>query len=286
MEKRRQEFWTFYLQNFKSELVAKFNNSVFGFDNLDKSVDKIVWTVYENLDSILLSALVSYISVHKTKGNETSVYDSLFDDNHSNTIRVLEDFSPKVFQDINFRILKFKYNIFCCLDRSYKRWSDICDAFGMRRDSELSDLLITSGDAHALGYQTVVFKFNGNSQGFVYKSIHLGVDMFINKTIDSIERNLRDSRWSSPKILSYADDSFNAYGYIEFIKYGGDVKNKSEVKNLFYQFGKLLAYGKVFKITDGHADNVIVSNPNIFWIDLETAFHTFISDLNNTHPWK
>lgn len=102
--------------------------------------------------------------------------------------------------------------------------------------------------------------------------------------ISQLEKELFNNNWKAPKILTYEEDSFNPYGYIEFIQYTGHCKNIAEAKKLYYQFGKLLAYGKLFKISDGHADNVIVNYPNITWIDLETTFHTYITNFEDIHP--
>jgi lantibiotic modifying enzyme len=109
-------------------------------------------------------------------------------------------------------------------------------------------------------------------------------DLVINGIISDIEKRFMYSSWLIPQIISYNDGDFNSYGFVRFIKYNGALKNVSEVKQLYLQYGKLLGYGQVFKIADGHADNIIINYPHISWVDLETAFHTFINAPTVAHP--
>ena len=86
------------------------------------------------------------------------------------------------------------------------------------------------------------------------------------------------------KVLPMKKSKNLHYGYIEFYSYKGNVKSKTAAALLFRKFGHLLAFGKTFKISDGHMDNLIVSYPNVYWIDLETAFHTFSGKIDkNIH---
>lgn len=130
MEKRRRNFWISYLDGFAIELGNKLKQAPFGIDNTRDVLDKIINTVIANLDDILSPVLPIYIAnLKSTSDINASIYEGLFNNDYPEVLRVLQEFCPKVFQDINLSILKFKYNIFCCLERTYKHWREVSSNF-------------------------------------------------------------------------------------------------------------------------------------------------------------
>ena len=84
------------------------------------------------------------------------------------------------------------------------------------------------------------------------------------------------------KVLSLADIDGD-YGCIEYCEVKNNVRELHEAEHLFECFGEIIAYGKFFKIADGHCDNIIVNGSKIVWIDLETAFHFFQDKIEGVH---
>ena len=85
------------------------------------------------------------------------------------------------------------------------------------------------------------------------------------------------------KVISKSDQIF-AYGYVQLVEEKLNFESYFDAKRIYSSMGQLLAWGKFFKISDGHCDNIIITEQNARWIDLETCFHFSKDFIYDIHP--
>ncbi|MDV7395532.1 DUF4135 domain-containing protein, partial [Arthrospira platensis SPKY1] len=95
------------------------------------------------------------------------------------------------------------------------------------------------------------------------------------------------------KKMLHKSDSHGDYTYIELLPTNNNATTEEELKQFFYNYGELLAFGEFFCITDGHYENIVVNMPQVHWIDLETALHVLpnfsvlhTTLIANTNKWN
>lgn len=285
MEKYRLSFWSKFLAPLRIDLKMKFYEGPKNFKYTQEIVySNVMNELALNLDSLLLPVIIAYISEVKAKNTSTSnVYKELFNCSVDTTLKKLEEFHSPTLEHIYNRCRRFKNHLMTAMSRIYSDWDEISEKFEIV-DDVLRTANFTCGDEHADGAQTSIFLFGEENRGFVYKPIDVKIDRMLNNIIASCEQDSGGCDLKTLKIIPKKLDALNHYGYIEYCKYKGNVKTKTEAAQIYKNFGKLIAYGKAFRITDGHCDNVIINSPSVCWLDLETAFHTFSGDMEDVHP--
>ena len=285
IEKKRYLFWMHYLSGISSEIKTHCNRGPLPFRQLsDHTLKSTLNILILDLESILLPMLVGYLQEHKTKSsNSTSVYTELFQ-NPEQCIELLETYHSPTMALLYNRCRKFKRNFYLVTERIYSDWEKIKSLFQLDDSDTLSGMKLASGDEHGQGEQTSVFLFNNNQQGFVYKPVDLQIDILMHDLFAYINSDFSEKYETDLKIHA-GQDTFDRYGYIGFCQYQGRTNNPKTAESVHDNYGKILYFGRFFKITDGHADNLIICKPNVIWLDLETSFHTFLSDiiLDNVH---
>lgn len=131
----------------------------------------------------------------------------------------------------------------------------------------LIKIKIELGDSHCRKRTVALYEFEKGIM--VYKPKSLDVDQKFNLLIDYL--NNKQIKYHIKKLEVIAKKN---YGWQPYIEYSG-CNNVGEIEQLYYKIG---VYACVFHIlygTDFHAENLIVSNANPFFIDLESLFQGF-----------
>lgn len=198
-------------------------------------------------------------------------------------MKKLEEFDSFTLSVVYRKISRFKYSFVKACERIFLDWEEIKTVFSIKDGFTISSIQGMGGDEHGLGDKTVVIAFNEGQTGFAYKPINVTVDQIVNRLFSLHENNYIESY--DQKFLRFItrNQNSNSYGYIEYCPYNGVVENMSSAAIIYEDFGRLLAFGKLLKIADGHSDNLIVNFPRVIWLDLETAFHSYSQDVKVTN---
>ena len=127
----------------------------------------------------------------------------------------------------------------------------------------LKSLDIGLGDSHNKHSQVIQLIFSNNKK-IIYKPRNsfgdLGI-LYVTKWL----RKHDISSFYMPEMEIHDDYSWNEG--IEYIK-----TNSNDLENIYFQFGTLVAVAHMFKISDLHMENIIISNGKVYLIDCETIF--------------
>lgn len=280
INKKRYEFWEWYFTEFAYDCRNRFKEGPLPFVNARESAySQILFSLISAVDAILTPTLVCYIEDNKKPG--LSIYNDLFSGNYQRTFELLEKFhSPTFFNVIN-RYRRFKAHFYTLTDRIFNDWEEIKKSFKIEDNEVLVNIKLMCGDEHFYGGQTSLFRFGTGTKGFIYKPLGIGLDMLMQELKLLIYKDTKNVIISKTEKRNGIE---GGYGYIGLFEYIGEARDLMQAKNLYKDFGKLLAWGKFFKIADGHCDNIIVSDEGVQWIDLETAFLFTQDSVYDVHP--
>lgn len=291
VELQRFSFWrSFILNSHLFNLHEKFSEGPEPFKSAKAQVyENIIRTLSAILDTFLLPTLAAYLNVKKSTSKNITVednyfYKELFSKNYQDILKEIEAFHTPTVENIFQRCNKFRYHFNKTCDRIFNDWSDIKKLFNINDEDVLDFTRFFIGDEHGLGAQTTLISFNEGKKGFVYKPVDIKIDILVHGLIAYIYSEFSE-KYSSTLKFHPVNKNNEQYGYIELVAYSGNLKNTQEAETIYYNYGKLLALGHVLKLSDGHADNIIVNYPNVHWLDMETAFHFTNSDISDiVHP--
>ena len=273
----RIEFWKNFTSNLHVDLERYLKSlNIPHFSKQAKFiVNQSFNDLFRHLDDILTPTIVSYIiqNKEKTKG----IYDSLFNINYHETISKLSEFDSNSVANLYRKTKKFRYHFKLLFQRLARDWPEIYKTFEIKEGDYITTCKLTSGDGHFDGTQTSLFRFNDSSKGFVYKPINMNLDLLICE----LQKFLGTQVYS--KVISKSDQIF-AYGYVQLVEEKLNFESYFDAKRIYSSMGQLLAWGKFFKISDGHCDNIIITEQNARWIDLETCFHFSKDFIYDIHP--
>ena len=277
MEKNRKALLSFLLEPVEKSIFNSFNHLPLPFQsNAYNLTHSIIHTIIPHLDKILAPTIVHYMHA------KNSSYNEIFSSSTQDTIEKLETYHSSTFIYIYQTIRKFQFHLNGLITRLQKDWEKIVDIFSINSEDKIMDIKITAGDQHGYGAQTSLVIFE-NNKGFVYKPLGISMDVLFSEMIGWMNENIHlPLKAYHQKILTFTDKD-GQYGYIKLLPYNSKATSKQKVEETYYNFGKLIALGKFFSISDGHCDNIIVNVPVVHWIDLECAFHFFEDKINNVH---
>ncbi len=280
MEKMRKRFWDSFLNDEKDRIADKLRVGPYSFRQKNLEVaTKLTNNFCFDLDAIITPAIVSYMS--KRNGTRNT-YQSLFSNGFTKALEELIFSESKTLEKIYQSVLRFRLDIDLTLERVYKDWERLAEEFSILKSDYLSEIVSGAGDSHGFGNRTSIFKFNSGIKGFVYKPICLEIDTLLN----DLKYFICEKRTTEKpnKVIKFSNPKpFSSYGYSKLIIGNSHAKSMIDVQNAFKEFGKLLAFGKIFNISDGHYENIIVDAPRVHWIDMEMGFNYFES-VEANHP--
>ncbi|MGI2262336.1 DUF4135 domain-containing protein [Candidatus Cardinium hertigii] len=275
---KRLKLWWRFLDQIVQDIDDQLKTGPRPFKNAKRSiVSDIVNTLIAHLDIILIPTLVTYI--HTQKGNtksNCSIYDSLFAEDPILILEKLERFHSQTIINVYNKCRRFKLHFYQLTNRIFKDWEEIKKLYHLYDTDSLSSMQLMCGDEHFQGAQTSILRFESGKKGFVYKPINMNVELLI-QDLQSAANIWQGYNPVENRIITKYD-GINYYGYLGLYAYNGKVRSLEEAKAVYYNFGKILAWGIFFKISDGHCDNIIVNAPDVHWIDLESTFH-FMHDI-------
>lgn len=290
IEEKRKKFLCSFLANLHSEVENKFSEGPNPFRNMEGVIlDVMFSTLCVFLDTYLIPVCVDYINTERSAGRipeNSSSYDLLFSKNYTEILEIFEkNYSPVMSQMYN-RCRIFKKHLLLACDRIFADWPEIKEKFGISDDDKIHRARFFCGDPHGDGPQTSIITFNNGEKGFVYKPVNLSIVQFFYDLLGYVEEKCEFSFKKIPSIIMKKSVGNGDYGYINFISYKGHVQNQAEAEKIYESFGKVLAFARFFKVADGHADNIVIHSPDVFWIDLENSFHFESKQLIQTdiHP--
>jgi lantibiotic modifying enzyme len=292
MEEKRKNFWKGFIANVADEIKQKFSQGPKPFSQTENIiVTNILSSLVSFLDVYLLPVIVDYIAQQKQykadKAISTSIYDSLFSKNYAEIIETLETNYSEVMIKIYNRIRLFTTHYMQACDRIFSDWEEIKLKFNVTDDDKIYDIRFFCGDIHGTaGGQTTIITFNNEEKGFVYKPVDLSIVEFFHSAFNFTQEKCGLSFRNIPSIISKRSVGSADYGYINFISYQGQLKSLSEARKVYENYGRILAFARFFKISDGHCDNMLIQSPDVFWIDLENSFHFVSAELasSDIHP--
>ena len=285
IEDKRLKFWQQFLSNMLIDIRQQFKAGPKPFREASNQVlEAIISSLIINLEPILLPTVVSYLYSPKNISiDSSSKYTSLFNGDYEKTFSILEEFHSPTIRVLFNRCRRFRSHFFLACQRIFEDWELIQANFNIKNNSELYAVRLTCGDEHNQGAQTSIFTFDKGVKGFVYKPVDVSIDLLMHNIFAYYENNFQEGFTPILKVIPRSENTAERYGYVELCPYVGNINNKSEVQKIYEELGKLLAFGKVFKIADGHSDNIIINTPRAVWLDLETAFHSFSSEICGVH---
>lgn len=127
----------------------------------------------------------------------------------------------------------------------------------------IKNLEIGLGDSHNKHSNVIKLTFSNNKK-IIYKPRNSFGDLGISHVVEWL-RKYKVSSFYIPKMEIYNDYCWNEE--ISYIK-----TSKNKLKNVYFQLGTLAAIAYMFKISDLHMENIIVSNGNVYLVDCETIF--------------
>lgn len=282
IDKKRMEFWRWYFREFKNDCKNKFAEGPRAFRLSNQDVyDQMLYSLIHDCDLILTPTIVSYIYEHKNEEKGGYIYDNLFSGNHHETLSLLENFHSTTFTHIINRYRRFKLHFYKLTERLFNDWTELKQIFNLFEDDLLHKIRLTCGDEHFYGGQTSILYFGQEEKGFVYKPVGIEGDLLVR------ELKILLGKKGKKSVIIAKDGSGGTeggYGYIGLHHYVGEVNNIAFAKELYKDFGRLLGWGKFFKIADGHSDNIIVSKDGVQWIDMEMIFYFGQKTTYEMHP--
>jgi len=237
----------------------------------EECLSSILTTFYmECLDlghRLVIVDLHEYKINHTLVGNEKEQFIQYLKERFSdknNLIKFLTSYP--VFTRILFeRTEYFLTNTKDMINNLEKSASNIVSVFNTSLPLCLTNYKGDSGDSHSKGKKVCILTIN-NEVDIVYKPKNL-----------EVAREIREFQ----KYISHFDDQINFYipkaiyaknfTLEEKVKPFG-VKNESEVKKFYQNFGQLIALAYILRGNDLHYENIIASGVHPVVIDLETFF--------------
>ncbi|OEH92800.1 type 2 lanthipeptide synthetase LanM family protein [Bacillus solimangrovi] len=134
-------------------------------------------------------------------------------------------------------------------------------------EGKLMKINMDQGDSHRGKKTVVIFEFEKGL--IVYKPKSLLVDQKLNHIINYI--NNKRIKYPLKNMEVIAKENYGWQPYVEYI--GCD--QKAEIEELYYKMGVYTCIFHTLLGTDFHAENVIVSKSDPFFIDLESLFQGF-----------
>lgn len=278
IEKYRKIFWEEFTRNFYNEMQNKFSEGPKPFREANESVlNSVRFQLCTFLDSYLVPVIVDYILRNKKDNCEdkksSAIYNSFFLGSFDAALGILEKNYSETLSIIFDRLNLFRSHFTQACERIFADWQEITEKFAITNNDSIERIRFFTGDIHGSGSQTTIILFNNGEKGFVYKPVDLSIIQFFYDLFAYIKDTLNFSFKKIPAIILKESPGFKNYGYIDFIKYKGDVADNKEAEEVYTNFGKILAFARFFNVADGHADNIVINSPDVFWIDLENAFH-------------
>lgn len=145
-----------------------------------------------------------------------------------------------------------------CLDRDA-----ICDAFGIRGNSDVAGVEPCASDPHN-GLRRVAILSLGSGQRVVYKPRPITVEAVWNDLLVFCEDLGAPANFRGYRVLDRG-----GYGWTEFV-HGAPCRGSEEASKYVTRAGALLAIVYVLGGTDCHADNIIPAGEYPVLIDVET----------------
>lgn len=283
IDNRRLKFWYAFLDGTKKDIVYQLESGPPAFKNRQKEVvTGILHDLIGHLDTTLVPTIITYIDTHRKQTTSNgSFYDILFSAPFSMILEKIEKFHSQTIINILHKCRRFKLHLYQLTHRIFIDWPEIQKQYQLSDNDSLSSMQLSCGDAHFQGAQTAILRFNADTKGFVYKPVDVHIDLLMH-TLRSTANGWQGYPPIKDRIIAKHDES-GYYGYLGLYTYQGQVGSLREAEEVYYNFGKWLAWGKCFKIADGHSDNIIVHVPHVHWLDLEATFH-FVHPIYPIHP--
>lgn len=275
---KRLNFWWGFLDEIVRDIECQLKTGPPPFKKAEKAIlVDIVNTLIVHLDVILVPTIITYINTHKGRiQSNCSIYDSLFSGEPLSILEKLETFHSQTIVNVYNKCRRFKLHFYQLTNRIFKDWDEIKKLYDLSDSDVLSSIKLMCGDEHFQGSQTSILRFESGKKGFVYKPINMNVELLM-QDLQSATNIWKGYNPVKNRIITKYD-GINYYGYLGLYEYNGKVRSLKEAEKVYYNFGRLLAWGRFFKMADGHCDNIIINVPNVYWVDLESTFH-FMHDV-------
>lgn len=266
MENHREIFWDTYLFQFSVEIKDKLIFlQIVDIDNIDDMICSLKKQIKTELDIILSTGMVWII-----RGDNSPVenkYDKLFSGDYQKTFDIFNKYIPYTMSHISRRLYFYRDGINRLLDRINNDWTELVDVFDLGPD-KITGLNVSLGDLHGAGNQTSLITFNNKK--IIYKPISLEIDIIIYDIMQEISVlvDIRDV-FQRPLIINKIQ-----YGYMSYILTINKTDDNFVINDIYKKLSFLLSMACLLGIGDMHADNILISIPYTYLLDLETAFYT------------
>ncbi len=184
---------------------------------------------------------------------------------------------PTMFRMIIEESIQQKNFLLEAVDHLISDFNQIQDRFGVL--GALTTIEMNKGDSHC-GKKTVLIC--GFEHGkVVYKPKPLQVNIHVNQIIEYMNNQGLEYAIQPLPVIAYEDYGWQAY--IEQVS----STSEAEIEQLYYKVGVYICLLHVLMGSDMHAENVIMSGNNPYFVDLESLFQGYDSqDLQEETAYK
>lgn len=163
------------------------------------------------------------------------------------------------------------------LQRIQNDWHDICAMFNWPTSGHITGMRFGEGDRHGRGQSVCILEVNldaATSKKLVYKPRNMAIDLALNQCIDLANNESLPGRLKGVPTLNKT-----SHGYCMYVEHKA-CKSDNELRDFYFNFGRLTALLHCLGATDCHYENIIASGTDPILIDAETLFEPlFESDL-------
>ncbi len=189
--------------------------------------------------------------------------------NQKDYISLLKQKYPLMFEQIEKEVSYFIEFYKSFLSRLDNDINSIKKIFSV--DGNVKSIELGKGDSHCR--QNQVLKVNFEHGAVIYKPKDININKHILDMINFIQNNGLENIFRIPQTIAKED-----YGWEEFIKFE-NTDDKSDINNIYYQYGTLACIAYLFNMSDLHSENLIVNGKQLYLIDTESLFQKNINDI-------
>lgn len=188
--------------------------------------------------------------------------------------QILTDY-PVMARLVTETILSWKRNSLNLISRLLQNWERLTDTFSDHELGSLQHIETSVGDTHKHGQTVSIIEFSSGKK-LVYKPRSVAIETAFGSLLQWLNR-----KGFSPQLKSLKTIDCGDHGWVEFAEHRA-VDSLADVQRFYQRQGGLLALLYALEANDFHYENIIANGEYPILVDLETLFHPWVNDLNNS----